>query len=157
MNRLASRMTMARRAGALPRQRRRGGTTVLEIVISFTLLSTVLVFATPLVARHGRLLAAQRHYRLALDELSNQFERLSALPDVELPAAVEQLRPSSFAAGRLPGAEVHGELNAAEMGQRIILRLHWDEPGRRAAPVTLMAWFIPNRERARRGAGEDEQ
>jgi hypothetical protein len=153
MKQVASRITMA--GDALPRQCRRGGTTVLEIVISFTLLSTVLVFATPLVVRHGRLLAAQRHYRLALDELSNQFERLSELSAEELPAAIERLAPSAYAAARLPGAELHGELDAAEMGQRITLRLYWDEPGRRAAPVKLAGWVIPGSEKARRGAGEE--
>jgi hypothetical protein len=122
----------------------RHGTSALEVIISFTLLSSVLAFATPLVVRHGRLLAAQREYRLALDELSNQLERLIALPGEQLPAAVGQLAPSDFAAARLPGAELRGELDSADIGQRLTLKLWWDEPQRRAAPVTLAAWIIPD-------------
>jgi len=109
-----------------------------------TLLSSVLAFSTPLVVRHGRLLTSQRDYRLALDELSNQLERLSALPAAELPAAVARLAPSEFAATRLHGAELRAELSPANMGQRLTLRLSWDEPQRRAAPVTLAAWIIPD-------------
>jgi hypothetical protein len=120
------------------------GMSALEVIVAFTLLSSVLAFATPLVVRHGRLLTAQRDYRLALDELSNQLERLSALPAAELPAAVAQLAPSEFAAARLHGAELKGELSPADVGQRLTLRLSWDEPQRRAAPVTLAAWIIPD-------------
>lgn len=123
--------------------RRCRGTSSLEILVSFTLLSSVLAFATPLVVRHGRLLAAQRDYRLALDELSNQLERLTALPPAELPAAVEGLSPSDFAAAHLPGAELTAELTSADIGQRLTLKLSWDEPQRSAAPVTLAAWVVP--------------
>jgi hypothetical protein len=133
----------------------RGGTTALEIVISFTLLSSVLAFATPLVVRHGRLLAAQRQYRLALDELSNQFERLSALSADDLPAAIEQLTPSPFTASRLAGAELHGQLDPADVGQRLTLWLHWDEPERRAAPVALAGWIIPHSEKSSPRAGRE--
>jgi hypothetical protein len=122
---------------------RRRGTTAFEIMVSFTLLSSVLAFATPLVVRHTRLLAGQRHYRLALDELSNQLERLSALPSDELPAAVERLAPSEFVAERLPGAELEGQLEAADFGQRLTLQLTWDEPQRREAPLRLTAWILP--------------
>jgi len=121
----------------------RHGTSAFEVIVSFTLLSSVLTFATPLVVRHTRLLAAQRHYRLALDELSNQIERLSALGADELPAAVEKLAPSDFVVERLPGAELQGQLQAAEFGQRLTLRLTWDEPQRRAAPLSLSAWIVP--------------
>jgi hypothetical protein len=127
---------------------KRRGTTAFEIIVSFTLLSSVLAFATPLVVRHTRLLAAQRHYRLALDELSNQLERLSALPADELPAAVEQLAASDFVAERLPGAELRGQLEAADIGQRLTLRLTWDEPQRREAPLRLTAWIMPETEPA---------
>jgi len=59
---------------------RRAGATSLEAMMGLTLLSAVLTFATPLIVRHGRLVTAQRNYRLALDEVSNQLERLRVLP-----------------------------------------------------------------------------
>jgi len=123
------------------RATRRRGTSSFEVLVSFTLLSSVLAFATPLVVRHGRLMAGQRHYRLALDELSNQIERLSAMPADQLSAAVENLAPSEFAAEHLPGAELSGELAAQELGRRLTLRLKWDEPQRKSAPLRLTAWI----------------
>ena len=119
----------------------RRGTTAFEVIVSFTLLSSVLAFATPLVVRHTRLLVGQRHYRLALDELSNQMERMSALPAGELTGAVENLAPSDFAAEHLPGAELSGQLATEEYGQRLTLRLSWDETQRSAAPLSLTAWI----------------
>jgi hypothetical protein len=137
--------------------RRREGTTAFEIIVSFTLISSVLAFATPLVVRHTRLLAAQRHYRLALDELSNQLERLSALSAEELPKAVEQVAPSEFAAGRLPGAELQGRLESADIGQRLTLELTWDEPQRREAPLRLTAWILPKPQRGTSAPDRGEQ
>jgi hypothetical protein len=119
----------------------RRGTTAFEVIVSFSLLSSVLAFATPLVVRHTRLLASQRHYRLALDELSNQLERLSALAAEERVAALDKIGPSPFAAEHLPGAELRGELAESDDGQRVTLRLTWDEPQRSGAPLSLTAWM----------------
>ena len=115
----------------------------METLVAFTLLTTILSVFVPLVARNGRLLVAQREYRLALDELSNQLERLSALPRQELPQALEGLRPSEYTAARLRGAELRGELVPAEPGERLTLRISWDEPQRATAPVTLTTWIYP--------------
>jgi len=127
------------------RRRRQMGTTSIEIVVAFTLLSSVLAIATPLVVKHGRLLASQRAYRLALDEVSNQLERLSSLPEEEFPEAIQQLAPSPLIAKRLPGAELRGEVESADIGRRLTLRLSWDEPQRSAAPVAMAAWILPRR------------
>jgi hypothetical protein len=50
----------------------RRGTTILELLVSFSQLITVLSLSATLVVRHGRILTSSRQYRLALDELSNQ-------------------------------------------------------------------------------------
>lgn len=118
----------------------RRGATVLEVLVACTLLSTVLSVATPLVIQHNRLLTAHRDYQLALDELSNQLERLTALPAAELPAALEKLSPSDLATAHLHDAQLTGEL-AADQGQRLTLHLTWGEPQRRSAPVSLAAWI----------------
>jgi hypothetical protein len=125
-------------------RRRTAGASSLEALVAFTLFTTTLAAFVPLVVRHNRLLAAQREYRLALDELSNQLERLRALPRQQLPQELEELRPSEYAAARLPGASLRGELAAADLGERLQLRLVWDEPQRRMAPVTLATWIYPD-------------
>src|SRR5688572_16674294 len=118
------------------------GTTTIEVLVAFTLLMSVLSLSTPLVVKHGRLMTAQREYRLALDELSNQLESLVALPESELEAAVGRLAPSGFIAARLSGVELRGQVDAADFGRRITLRITWDEPERSRAPVTLAAWIL---------------
>ena len=65
------------------------------MIVAFVLLSTVMSVATPLLVRHGRLLIDQRRYRLALDEVSNQLDRLTALSEEEARAALGQLELSA--------------------------------------------------------------
>jgi hypothetical protein len=120
---------------------KRRGASILEVLVACTLLSAVLSVATPLVIRHNRLLTAHHEYQMALDEVSNQLERLTALPAAELPPALEQLAPSELAAAHLNGAKLTGELEAAGQGQRLTLHLIWDEPQRKSAPVSLAAWI----------------
>jgi hypothetical protein len=127
---------------SLPQDRPRRGLSSLEVLVALSLLGSVLALATPLVVAHGRLLKTQRNYRLALDELSNQHERLSALPAADLPAALAKLAPSTLAGERLPGATLRGKLVDAEFGQRISLEIWWDEPNRQAAPVRMTGWIV---------------
>lgn len=122
---------------------RNRGASSLEVIVAFTLLSSVLALAAPLIVAHNRLLVVQRHYRVALAEISNQMERLSLLSATELPAAVEKLTPSEFAQERLPGAMLRGELSESSLGQRVSLELTWDETNRQAAPVRLTTWLSP--------------
>lgn len=126
-----------------PQRRARRGTSALEVLVAFTLLSTVLALSTPLVVAHGRLLKAQRDYRLALDELSNQLERLTTLPEPDLSKALDELVPSPLAASRLPGATLRGQLADAELGKRVTLEIWWDEPNRQTVPLRLAAWVLP--------------
>lgn len=122
---------------------RRRGTTLIELLVAFTLLTALLGAALPLIVRHQQLLASARTYRLALDELSNQLEILTSLDAKELPAALETLAPSPFAAERLPGAELDAALDALGEQPRLTLSLTWDEPGRRDKPLALVAWLDP--------------
>jgi hypothetical protein len=117
------------------------GTTTIELMVSFSLLTAVLGAALPLVVRHGRILSSARQYRIALDELSNQAERISILSEEGAAEQIDALKPSDFALERLPGAELSTQLAADSNGQWITLSLTWEEPGRRAAPVSLVAWL----------------
>lgn len=133
----------------------RSGTTMIEVMVAFTLLTTALSVSLPLVVRHGRLLASHREYRLALDEVSNQLDRLTALPQAELSKAMEQLSVSRFTAGSLPDAELQGELEPADIGRRITLRLSWGGPQRQT--LSLAAWVFPATPQASElAAGDDE-
>lgn len=122
---------------------RRSGTTLIELLVAFTLLTALLGAALPLIVRHQQLLASARTYRLALDELSNQLETLTALDAEQLPAALETLAPSPFATERLPGAKLNAVLDASGDQPRLTLSLAWDELGRRDKPLALVAWLDP--------------
>jgi hypothetical protein len=121
----------------------RRGTSSIDLLVSFTLLMALMTVSTPLAVQHGRLLKSQRNYRLALDELSNQMDRLTALPMDELGRAMEQLSPSQFLAERLSGVKLSGEQQPGEPGTRITLKLSWNDMERHRAPVTLTGWAIP--------------
>jgi hypothetical protein len=134
----------------------RAGFSMLEVFVACTLLSSVLAVSTPLIVRHGRLLKAQRNYRLALDELSNQLERLRALPPAEMRSAAASVAPSEFAKAKLPGVKLRAELEAFDLGQRLTISATWNEVERERAPLSLAAWvFAEARAAAVDSAGEE--
>jgi hypothetical protein len=120
----------------------RAGTSTLDALVACTLLVTVISVATPLVVRHTRLIKSQRDYRLALDELSNQMDSLTALRPDELAAAIDKLAPSAFLTERIPSAELSGNLQATEIGSRITLKLLWNEAQVGKEPLSLAAWVV---------------
>jgi hypothetical protein len=136
---------------------RRRGTGMLDLLISFTLLLTVISASTPLIVRHGRMLKAQREYRLALEEVTNQLDRLTALPFDDLPQAVKQLSPSMFIAERLAHPQLTGELKPAQFGTRITLRLSWHGADHIEAPIALAAWAFPKRSQPAKATAEELQ
>lgn len=135
---------------------RRPGTTTIELLVSFTLLTTVLGAALPLVVRHGRILNSARQYRMALDELSNQAERIAALSHDAAIETLDELQPSPFVVEHLPGATLSADLASSDGAERVRLSLTWDEPGRRAAPVSLVAWLHRGDDVATEPAAEEE-
>lgn len=123
------------------RYARRGAGT-LEMLVSFALLMTAMSIATPMVVRYFRLTKSQVNYRLALDELTNQMDRLTVLPQAELVEAIRQLAPSGFVRERLANVTLSGELQPMESGTHIMLRIWWDEVDRARAPVKLSGWVF---------------
>jgi hypothetical protein len=127
-------------------RRRRSGISSIEAIVAFTLLSTTLTLSLPLVVHHQRLLVSARHYRVALDELSNQLDRLAALPAADVRSELARFSPSPFLAKNLPGAVLTGELQSADIGQRLTLHLTWSDLPRSPTTVALAAWMLPSAE-----------
>ncbi|MEM8865211.1 MAG: hypothetical protein AAGF31_06645 [Planctomycetota bacterium] len=123
---------------AIPSPRKRNAVTVIETLISFTLLITIFGACMPVVVRHHQLLADERDYRLATDELSNQLDRLVGLPAMELDDAVANLP-----APTMKGAKLVGETEELELGVRVTLTLRWPEHGVRRPAITLVGWSFP--------------
>lgn len=120
---------------------RRRATSTLETIVALTLLLTVLTLSGSLIIRHGHLLTAQRHYRQALDELSNQMERVVVLPVDDVPQALKQLSLSEFTASRLSNPKLTAELKPADIGQRVTLHLTWNESPEQS--VSMTGWVFP--------------
>src|ERR671919_757535 len=93
-------------SGARSLKRTRCAASMLEVTVALTLLVSVLSLSVSLIFRHARLLTDQRHYRQALDELSNQMDRVTALPADDAPQALTQLSPSQFTAARLAAVKL---------------------------------------------------
>ena len=129
-----------RRCNSMTLSRR--GISMTELVVSATLLFTSLTVVTPLAVRAGRIWQDSRHYRLAMDEVSNQLDRLTLLDEPRLAATLESLEPSPQILSVLPGAVLSAERIRDEDGNRLVLSLQW-ESAAQAPSVTLVGWVEP--------------
>lgn len=124
----------------------RRAVTLFELLVAFSILAVVVSVSSGLLVRSGRLLVSARNQRIAVDELTNQLERLRSLPDAATGAFVAGPEPSAFAAAHLPGVTL--TLTADPPGtvpeRRVEVAIEWDEPGRRGHPLRLVGW-IPAR------------
>lgn len=124
---------------------KRSGMSVSELLVAATLLLTLITLVVPLAARTGRIWQDSRAYRMALEELTNELEHLTALPPEERQLALEQWQPSERITRALPGANLESETIDDEDGQRLVLTLDWDRPSG-ATPLSLVSWILPSSE-----------
>ena len=122
---------------------RRTGFTLTEALVACTLVGSIGLLLLPIAGRTARVQQQLAHERLALDELSNQLERLSELSLAELQAEALELHVSEETAQSLPDAELKALLSNSQGGWRLSLQLRWDEPGRRDNPLTITTWIFP--------------
>lgn len=144
---------------------KRSGLTSFEMIVALMLFMSALLVATPLMVRHGRLLVDQRRYRIALDEVSNQLDRLSSLPADQVAAALEQVKVDDWTLARLPGAVLVGQLEPVDLGNRLTLELTygaeakqpWGQPGDgpKRKKVALESWIAPAVKKASTTPAED--
>lgn len=119
----------------------RRGTTIIEFVVACSLLGSLMLFVVPSAIRIGRLQGMIRQDRIAMDEVTNQLDRLSQLPLSQIKQEVDRLTPSEFAVSGLPNPTLSGALQDSEQGYRLALEISWDSPGRRVAPLTIATWL----------------
>ena len=125
---------------------KRSGFTLTELVVSATLLVTIMGIVAPLTVRSGRLWQDSRHRQLAMDELTNQLERLTALPPQQRQRAIADLVPPPHLRAAMPSAVITAETIRDEEGTRLVLRLIRDGDGpklRSPSPITLVGWLDP--------------
>ncbi len=123
----------------------RRGLMMTELIVAATLLITALSLVVTLSFRTGKLWQDSRHYKLAVEELTNQLERLTILDEAELDAALDELAVSEKMQTMLPRPRLSGTKLADENGTRVVLNIQWDRVGK-AKPLTLVGWLVPAKE-----------
>ena len=113
-----------------------------ELVVAATLLVTAMTVVMPLIVNVGRMWQDTRHHRLAIEELTNHLEYLSALGPAERSAAIDMLQPSPHIRATLSQPNLSAETVADDNGTRLVLSLNWEQPGHNS-PVTLVGWIEP--------------
>ena len=123
----------------------RTGATLIELVVAAILLSAMITFLGTLVVRTARMTRDSRHSQLAMDELTNQLERLTILPSAQIESAIQSVTVSDEIKSSLPDATIEGEFVEDNYGRRIVLNIDWR---RRvpAKPLTLVGWIPGNRD-----------
>ncbi len=119
------------------------GFSMLEVIAAAAVSMMALAAITPLFVRQVRLVSETRRERVALEELANQAEQLAAeaTSAAGLDRQLAALTLSPTARESLPGAELHASRGGrSPLGERVVLSLAWDSPGRRAQPLAVATW-----------------
>ncbi len=118
----------------------RAGLTLVELMVAATLIVSGLTMIGKLTVTSGRMWQQTRQEQVALEELSNQLERLLALPPDQRDEAISELAPSAFAAERLQEATITARTFADSAGQRLELQINWNRHTP-AKPLMLVGWI----------------
>lgn len=118
----------------------RSGASATELIVATTLLLSLMGLLFPMTVRIERIWRDTRAYRIALNELSNQFDSLSTLPKDELASRIERLEVTSETQAALLGPELSGSLTDDENGTRLRLAITWQR-GPNAEPLELIGWI----------------
>jgi prepilin-type N-terminal cleavage/methylation domain-containing protein len=118
----------------------RRGFTIVEVIVSASLLVVVMTFITTLAFRVDQTWKQIAHQRVAMNELSNQLDRLLHLNSDKLDTAIDAIEASSELRQTLPNPRLTAERIDDELGKRVVLRLNWQRrfPGR---PLELIGWL----------------
>ncbi len=125
------------------RMRPRRGTTIIEFVVACSLLSALILLVVPSAIRIGRVQRTMRHERIAMDEVTNQLDRLTRLSVDQIKQEITSVAPSKFAEDGLPNPRLTGTLRESEDGYRVALEIAWDGLGERPMSLTAATWVFP--------------
>jgi len=123
--------------------RSRHGTTIIEFVVACSLLTALILLVVPSAVRIGRAQRIVRHERIALDELTNQLDRLAQLPLSQIKQEITSLTPSEFALAGLQSPRLSGAIQESEEGHRLVLKITWDSSGGSEVSRTMATWTFP--------------
>ncbi len=120
-------------------RRQRSAVTVIEAIVSAGLMLVVMSLVVRMTFSVDRVWRDVGQHRVAMQELSNQLDRLTMLPSDQLASAMKSLEVSEVVKRTLPAANLQSELIRDELGVRIVLRIDWQRPVP-AKPLMMAAW-----------------
>ena len=123
------------------RQNRRSAFTSTELVVACSLLVAATSAIATLAVKTTRLWQDSRHQQIAIDELSSELDRLSALDSSERLAAMKNLTPSKILQGISPSVTLSASWED-DSKSAIQLQLNWNT-AQPKAPVQLTGWINP--------------
>jgi hypothetical protein len=113
-----------------------------ELIVAATLLIAGLSLLGSVAVRTGKLWQDTRRYQLAIDELTNQLERLTSIDDSEIDEQLAKLTVSPAVEDVLPSARLSGRKLSDDNGTRVMLEIEWDRLGT-VEPLKLVGWISP--------------
>lgn len=111
-----------------------------EVLVAASLVACLAAIVAPLAFRMQRVHLDAVRYRIAVDELRNQADRLTAMSDEARRTAVDAAELSEFAKSKLPDAELTFQSIDDSDGAILMLALLWDRGGE-AVPPRLVVWL----------------
>ena len=135
-----------RRYGASCSASSRRGATLIELLVSFTLLATMMTVAASSMVRYGQLQQTLRRDQLAMNVLCNQCDMLATFSSAERLEQILHLEPSDVIAPELPDVALSGVVDVSEGGQRLTLCISWAGSGTRRHERKLQTWFFDGEE-----------
>lgn len=124
-------------------QHRRRGTTMIECVVAAGVLMIAMGTVTTMAFRISRIWTQTGHQRIAMDELSNQIERVLDTEPDKIDELIEELQPSEVAMNSLDQPKLLAARVRDELGDRVTLELRW-RSAHPIAPVELTGWIDPS-------------
>lgn len=127
------------------RRNTRRAASVAELVVASVLFIAATGFVATGAVSLQRVWRDGNHYRLAVDTLNNELEKLTLLGGDELAAASEKIEASPELERQLSNVEIQCELQELKHGTRIALSLNWDRQGD-LKPIELVGWSTASKE-----------
>ena len=137
-----------RRRKSLRNQRNyRSGFTLSEVLVSTLLMMTIMSLVGTVCHRVNLIWFDVNHHRVAVSELSNQLEELTAMTLDQAAVAVKSMEPSESCRQALASPQLTGEIFEDQLGTRVLLKINWTRPNA-ANPIEMSGWIIPTQQEA---------
>lgn len=120
---------------------RRVGVSTIELVVASSMLIVVMTFATTMIYKIQSVVKETRFERIAVNELSNQLERLTVMELDQAVSAIESLAASDDCKSVLTNPELSGAVVEDSLGHRIDLEIGWQTVNVRK-PIRLSGWLV---------------